>query len=126
MNRPDAHELLGTAQTLLIDQILPAVPDNLRYEVRMIASAMGIAARQAKDGAAIDSAEKASLLSFLADAEGGSLADSRAALAAAIRAGRFDGPGPERQQLEKVLLENTLDALSISNPKVITATAGQR
>ena len=37
MNRPDACELLEVARETLLKDVLPSVPENLRYEVRMIA-----------------------------------------------------------------------------------------
>lgn len=118
MNRPDACELLVTARELLMDRVFPAIPEALHYEVRMIANAMGIAAREARQGEALEDKERALLAGLLEDpAAARSLTDARAVLAAAIRKGQFDPPGARRRQAEAMLLAVTHDALTISNPR---------
>jgi len=44
--QPDAVELLRTAREVLLGQLLPALPESLHYQARMIANAMAIAARE--------------------------------------------------------------------------------
>src|SRR5437879_230807 len=45
-SRPDANDLLGIAHDTLLQKLLPALPENLRYDARMIASAIAIALRE--------------------------------------------------------------------------------
>ena len=42
----DARDLLDIARSTLLNQVLPHVPGELRYEALMIANAMAIAARE--------------------------------------------------------------------------------
>lgn len=50
MTQPDAHELLDIARSTLLEQLLPALPGELRYPALMIANAMAIAARESRLG----------------------------------------------------------------------------
>lgn len=121
MNHPDANELLMTARQLLMDGIFPALPKEYHYEVRMIASAMGIAAREAHDGGRVDDQERTLLLALKKHQDSGhTLPALRASVAREIRNGLFDKSSVLRENLEKALLEITLNALSISNPKAIS------
>ena len=43
--KPDAADLLATAREALLTSLLPALPPERRYEARMVANAMAIAAR---------------------------------------------------------------------------------
>jgi hypothetical protein len=96
LERPDAADLLETARALLLERLLPALPPELHYEARMIANAMGIAARA---GTANPRAAQAALAALLPDAP-----DALAALAAAIRAGRY-APGSEGHAAARAALE---------------------
>jgi hypothetical protein len=126
MNRPDAPELLAAARATLMNDVLPSVPEHLRYEVRMIASAMGIAAREA----AAQSQAKVDLFSEVLPesmaAGSASPDDARRTIAAAIRAGVFDTPGAQQQKLRAVLAKTVYNALMISNPKAAQSSEGQR
>ncbi|MDO6443443.1 DUF6285 domain-containing protein [Marinobacter sp. 2_MG-2023] len=122
MNRPDACELLEVARETLLKDVFSAVPENLRYEVRMIASAMGIAAREAKSGVNVSQNEVAAYTDILSDAlsvDPVSLESSRQTMKEAIRAGSFDAPGQKQEQLQAVLHKAVVNALAISNPKVV-------
>jgi hypothetical protein len=48
---PDAANLLETARQSLLTTLLPALPEHLRLEARMVARAIEIAARHAADHA---------------------------------------------------------------------------
>lgn len=122
MNRPDACELLEVARETLLKDVFPAVPENVRYEVRMIASAMGIAAREAKSGVSVSQNEVAAYTDILSDASSVdpvSLESARQAMKEAIRAGSFDAPGQKQEQLQSVLHKAVVNALAISNPKAV-------
>ncbi|MBU2952914.1 DUF6285 domain-containing protein [Marinobacter sp. F3R08] len=119
MNNPDAHELLMTARDVLMSRVFPLVPEDLHYEIRMIASAMGIAAREARDGHRTDRLEQDFLSGVIdEDSSGKNLSDLRASVAGAIRDGLFVESEEQRHCLERILLETTLNALEINNPKV--------
>ncbi|NWN91871.1 hypothetical protein HLV39_10255 [Marinobacter adhaerens] len=129
MNHPDAPELLAVARETLMNEIFPSVPEHLRYEVRMIASAMGIAAREAKAGEHVIQEEIAllsALLPEIASTHPMTLETVRQEVADAIRAGTFDGQGGKARELQKTLEKTVVSSLKISNPKVAGIAAKQR
>lgn len=129
MNHPDAPELLAAARETLMNEVFPSVPAHLRYEVRMIASAMGIAAREANVGENVSQDEVALFSKILPESiviGSTPLESARRAMTEAIRAGSFDTAGQKQQQLQVVLQKVVLNALTISNPKVVGSSGGHR
>lgn len=122
---PDAAELLDIARRTLIDELLPRLPEELRYGALMIANAMAIASREHTAGETAAQAELARLQALYAERAtrpaGAALADALTGynrrLAADIRSGRFDHS--ERAALLDHLAATTADELAISNPKVL-------
>src|SRR5512135_169972 len=99
---PDASNLLATARDALVDELLPALPRDLRHTGLMIANAMAISAREQRQGAQALLAETARMRELLrsvapaahppAAADGADPVALRRLLAAAIRAGAFADP----------------------------------
>ena len=117
---PDAANLLAAARALLLDELLPALPDDRRYAGLMVANAMGIAAREHGRGAEALRDEAGRLRELLAapTPPAGDIAGLRRALAAAIRAGAFDIP-PQQTALIAHLARCSADQTAISNPKAL-------
>jgi hypothetical protein len=91
--RPDPKNLLETARAVLLEKLLPALPESARLEARMVASAMAIAARGIGAPDAVPEPE----------------------LAAAIRAGALDDdPG-----LIDRLRATARARLAVSNPRTL-------
>ncbi|PFG52079.1 hypothetical protein ATG98_1064 [Marinobacter sp. LV10R520-4] len=126
MNRPDASELLAAARETLMNDVFPSVPEHLRYEVRMIASAMGIAAREAAAQSQTEVELFSKVLPESIAVSSTSSFDARRAIARAIRAGVFDTPGAQQEKLQVALTETVYNALKISNPKATQSSGGQR
>jgi hypothetical protein len=116
--RPDASELLAIARQTLLDELLPQLPANLRYQALMVANAMAIAGRECVNGEQAQAAEVDRMAELLDEAPATS-ADVRRALCRAIRQGDFDTPGDEQERLLSALSAITRARLSISNPKVL-------
>jgi hypothetical protein len=116
--RPDASELLAIARQTLLDELLPQLPANLRYQALMIANAMAIAGRECVQGEPAQAAELQQMAELLKKASTPST-DVRQALCRAIRQGDFDTPGDEQERLLSALSAITRARLSISNPKVL-------
>jgi len=122
-DRPDANELLEIARRTLLDEVLPRLPDDLRYRALMIANAMAIAAREHAAGDTRASAELARLQALYGEPQhalSGSalhtaLSGYNQRLAADIRAGRCDG----RAGLRGHLVQTTADKLTVANPKAL-------
>ncbi len=91
--KPDPLNLLETARAVLLEKLLPALPEEARLDARMVASAMAIASR----GMSAPHSEP------------------NAALAAAIRSGsRDDDPA-----LLDTLRETARARLAVSNPRAL-------
>jgi hypothetical protein len=125
----DAADLTQTARELLLRDVLPALPADVRYSAHMIANALAIAAREHRLGAAATSNEAARLAHLAADigrneSHGGKAPDHRdvhalrLAICNAIRAGRFDS-AERANALTAALEETARDRVAISNPKAL-------
>lgn len=122
---PHAADLLKTAREAVTAEILPALPEALRYTGLMVANAIAIAERElaAGDAAARAECERLQELSserfepLAADTLTDALARYNRLLAGDIRAGRFDGK--ERGALLEHLRRTTEEKLAVSNPKAL-------
>ncbi len=118
-DRPQGAELADLAARARRRDPALALPDDERYRDAMIARAEAIAARQAETGDGPESRERDSLKALLSD--DGELAQLNRALAAAIRAGRFDPGAAEAAACYRHLRETALARLRESNPKALAA-----
>lgn len=128
-----ASDLLDECRTVLIAQLLPALPASLHYEARMIASAMARVSRQiahSRRAAAIEMEEIDALLAGRTVSETPAaptadrtledgLSSLRATLCRAIREGQFDArldnPG------DVLRLRGIVHArLLVTNPKLMS------
>lgn len=124
-DRPDARELLEIARDACSAELLPAVPEALRYTVLMIANAMAIAQRELAAGDAPLRDEYRRLSDLLSETTAALRGEAlRTAvetynrrLAIDIRAGRFDGD--ERAVMLEHLRRTTAEKLAVSNPKAL-------
>ena len=116
-DRPGALALLGQARRSLLEELLPLLPEDKRYDALMIANAMAIATREIEAGAGSDAEERADLRELFADAgpDGGY---GKARLAREIRAGRRDGEAA----VHRVLTASAVRRQRINNPKALKAS----
>lgn len=115
LGRPDGAALLEIARRSLLDAVLPAVPEDGRYDVLMIASAMAMAGREIaeRDRREADTAARLSAGAAPSD-------DAVAALCRDIRAGGT-GPFPDETALRGFLREWVAHRLALANPKFLAA-----
>lgn len=119
MIQADVEELLAVARSALLEQVLPHVNGDASYQVRMIANAMGIAAREMGEADACASEEQAVLRDLLGkETTAADLLQHKQLLCKLITAGCFDSD-PERQRLIQGLHRITVARLRISNPKLV-------
>jgi hypothetical protein len=118
--RPAGPQLLELAREMLLNELAPLLPPERRGDVLMIASAIAIAAREAAAGAAPELAAAAALRDLYGE-NAGTGADGLRRLAADIRAGAFDAPGPRRSAVHALLWQVTQQRLRESNPKLLAA-----
>ena len=136
-DHPDTAHLLASARRALLEQVVPALEGEAHSTALMLARVFSVlAARLAVDTralAAIESGEETGELTALAGLLGETPSAARLAcggtnaaiaslsrqLAAAIRRGSFDPPGPEHDALLRFLLEITRAKVAENNPKAL-------
>lgn len=118
-DRPDGAALLGFARDALLRDLAPLLPAERRHEAVLIARAMAIAEREAAAGDAPLRACQAALGELLGE---GDLDTLLRRLAAAIRAGDYDAPSPQRAEVKRLLWAITLQKLRESNPDYLAAS----
>lgn len=121
-DRPTPLELIRIANDTLTAQLLPGAPPQQLYALRMIASALGIAARELaahdKDGA--DETRGLNLLHSNNDSDSkipGDLATRNRQLARDIRSGVFEDGGAREAQLRQHLIVTARRKLAAAYPK---------
>lgn len=110
INQPDTQELLTEARRVLLEELLPQLPEERQYEARMVASTLGMTIReleQRRRGEPLQT--EAMLLDFLAG-QGLSVESElpEATLARALRERRLDGADPGLRALLRRLTETRL------------------
>jgi len=95
--RPDAAALLETARALLLAELLPALPASHAFAARMVANAMAIAVRAARDATAWPAMPDAAL----------------------IRAGAYDPGKPHHAEVAACLLAIAQARCAVSNPRAL-------
>ena len=93
-DEPGARALIAQTRAMLTEQLLPDASGDMRLNLLMMASALGMAERELAHGPALDAA--------MAAACDGAGAASPRALAEAIRQGRHDGSAQLHAALEAI------------------------
>lgn len=88
--QPDGAELLNTVDQLLRDEIMPLLPADKVYEIRMALNAMGIARRQLEIGDDLETVESETLQVVVDEPARGDGDTLGHRFARMIRAGRAD------------------------------------
>jgi hypothetical protein len=128
-DQPRGEQLLASAEALLRDELLPALPADKRQAGLMIARALGIAARQLQNGEAPERQELASLSRLLASNHETNEINEPAALrqqlqlanrqlGQLIRSGAAD-TGESRAQIVLHLLNVARQRVAESNPRYL-------
>jgi len=128
-DQPRGEQLLASAEALLRDELLPALPADKRQAGLMIARALGIAARQLQNGEAPERQELASLSRLLASNHEINEINEPAALrqqlqlanrqlGQLIRSGAADA-GASRTQVVRHLLQIARQRVAESNPRYL-------
>jgi len=109
---PQTADLIDAARAVFRDELLPLLPPDRRYQALMVANAMVIACRDARQGGELEAWAHELLVPLVGD---GALEEQERRLAAEIRAGRRDGETP----VAEALMELTRRRVAISNPKAL-------
>jgi len=120
-NRPNAVELIEAAEKLLSDEVAPELSKRQRYNVALIASAMGIARRELRGGLSPFRGELAALQALYGrnpdEAPEAALDRLNRRFASDLRAGRFDGNDRDRRAAMTLLREDVFARLAEDNPR---------
>jgi hypothetical protein len=111
-DRPEAEELAAALARFLLEEVRPAVPRELRFQLLVAANTAAILAREAAVGETAVADERARLARLL----GEPLGDTRAAqrqFADTIRAGAMDDRWEEAVE---VLRESVRAKLAVAHP----------
>jgi hypothetical protein len=111
-DRPDAEELGAALARFLLEQVRPAVPRELRFQLLVAANTAAILGREAGVGDAPAAEERARLTRLLPDLPDEARAAQRE-LASAIRAGALDDRWDEAVE---VLRESVRAKLAVAHP----------
>jgi hypothetical protein len=119
-NRPDARELLECAERTLSSEVAPDLSNRQRYNVALIASALGIARRELANGATAWADELAALKELYGadglETDEKALHRMNRKFAADLRAGVYDETGNARLTAQRLLREDVLARLAEDNP----------
>jgi hypothetical protein len=111
---PSGPALLAIAREVLLAELLPHLPEDKVLAARMVANAMGIAAREAAQDAGWIAEARARMSALTGDA-----ADPLRAFAAAIRAGAFDPGAPRHAEAAALLRDITRARCAVSAPRAL-------
>ncbi|RAI58169.1 DUF6285 domain-containing protein [Roseicella frigidaeris] len=115
LEQPDAANLLDTARDVLLRTLLPALPEALRFQARMVANAMAVARREGE----ADPAPALAALRAALGAPEGEAGDLLMRLARDIRAGAHDPGTPGHAAVAEALLALTRLRCGVSAPKAL-------
>ena len=132
-DRPDGTELLRHARALLVGEMLPALPENLRRQAHLIAKALAIAAAERAAGQGTLEAEADALAKLFGETRTPAARQAETVeetvlrlnwrLAGEVRGGKRDG----ETQVYGMLRAAMLARLREVNPKILEEEkAGER
>ena len=106
--QPDGINLLDTVTAVLRDEVLPVVPAEQQYALRMALNAIGIARRQLANGDHVEQQEQLLLADLLG--QSGNHAQLSQLLATRIREGKAKGSEPLRNLLWQLTLQRARES----------------
>jgi hypothetical protein len=123
--QPNGADLLNTARSALLQELLNEIPERRRYLALMVANSMAIAARELELGDGVDRAELTSLRMLYEDPSPDSSHDVASRLegfnrrlCSDIRQGAFSSKIDEKR-LRDHLRRSVEARVAISNPKAL-------
>ena len=112
---PTGLDLMALARRLLLDEILPLLPEERQPDLRLAMTSMAIAAREAANG----DAPLAEIASMLAEFYGEPADLLR--LAGDLRKGAFETTGSRERAARAILWQLTILKLREGNPQFLAA-----
>ena len=120
-NRPNAVELLDIAEQTLASEVPPDMSKRQRYNVALIASAMGIARREIGGGISAWDGELDTLNALYGadplETPETTLSRLNRKLAADFRVGLYDEEGKEQKAALNLLCQDVLARMEEDNPR---------
>ena len=120
-NRPNALELLDIAEQTLASQVAPDMSKRQRYNVALIASAIGIARRELGGGISAWDGELDTLSALYGanplETPETTLSRLNRKLAADFRAGVYDEKGRDQKAVLNLMCQDVLARMEEDNPR---------
>lgn len=123
---PAGPALLALARDILLNDLMPLLPDERRLEARLVANSMAIAEREALAGEGLSDAILRDLGALYGEArnadaqrKGGS--DLLGRFARDLRAGAFEGTETRDREAREILWRLTIAKLRQANPRFLSA-----
>ena len=116
-DRPDAATLLSLARAMLLDELLPLLPEGRRLDARLVAQAMAVAERESASGEAPPKAATAAFAALYPGASPDEPALWRR-FALDLRTGDL---GERERAVRDILWRLTLARLRAANPRFLAA-----
>ena len=120
-NRPNAVELLDIAEQTLTSEVAPDMSKHQRYNVALIASAIGIARRELGGGISSWDGELDTLSALYGadplETPETTLSRLNRKLAADFRVGVYDEKGKEQKAVFNLLCQDVLARMEEENPR---------
>jgi Domain of unknown function (DUF6285) len=116
---PTGPELLALARDVLLNELLPLLPEQHRLDARLVANSMAIAEREAVHGAGLPRQILREVEAVCGTAEGEG--DALARLARDLRAGTFESCAPHDRLARAILWRLTIFKLRQANPWFLAA-----
>ena len=116
---PTGPELLALARDVLLNELLPRLPEQHRLDARLVANSMAIAEREAALGAddGWQILRELEMLYDTAESKG----DLLTRFARDLRVGSFEGSEPSSREARAMLWRLTIYKLRQANPRFLAA-----
>ena len=116
---PTGPELLALARDVLLDDLLPLLPEEYRLDARLVANSMAIAEREAILGPGPGHQIPRELEALYGTAEGDG--ERLARFARDLRSGAFEGSVRRDREARAILWRLTIFKLRQANPRFLAA-----
>jgi Domain of unknown function (DUF6285) len=116
---PTGRELLALARDVLLNDLLPRLPEQYRLDARLVANSIAIAEREAVLGPGLANQILRELEALYGTAAGEE--DPLARFARGLRVGAFEGAARHDREARAILWRLTIFKLRQANPRFLAA-----
>jgi Domain of unknown function (DUF6285) len=119
---PTGPSLLRLARDVLLNDLMPLLPEEVRLNARLVANSMAIAEREAETADGLGTKVAYDLKSLYAcQAQGEEAAELLRRFARDLRVGGFESSPPLARNAQEILWRLTISKLRQANPRFLAA-----